>query len=299
VIEDASTDGAATYFIANPGAEADPGRVREQEEEIADLTRRSMADPGDDKLKSDLALATARLSAYKTVGVVFPRPRRDYHALQLTASKRLSYRFSLLANYTYSRTLGNYPGTFSPSNGQLDPSISSQFDLTDLLANRNGPLPTDRPHNFKVSGYYVQPVGRSGSLIASLTFSLISGRPIEVLGLHVYYGPREVFILPRGSGGRTPIVTQFDLHLGYEHQLGQLRASFFVDVINLFNQREVTNVDDEYTSSVVGPIVAGKPEDLRRLTAADGSLVVVSSNYGQPTSYQAPLYMRFGARLSF
>jgi hypothetical protein len=30
-----------------------------------------------------------------------------------------------------------------------------------------------------------------------------------------------------------------------------------------------------------------------------GNLVRVNPNYGQPTSYQAPLSMRFGVRLSF
>ena len=60
-------------------------------------------------------------------------------------------------------------------------------------------------------------IGADGS--GSLTFTAISGRPIEVLGAHPAYGPSEVFILPRGSGGRTPTITQTDLHIGYDHLL--------------------------------------------------------------------------------
>ena len=47
----------------------------------------------------------------------------------------------MLASYTYSRTVGNYPGLFQASNGQLDPNISTQYDLRELLVNRDGPLP--------------------------------------------------------------------------------------------------------------------------------------------------------------
>src|SRR5262249_6388160 len=155
-----------------------------------------------------------------------------------------------LANYTYSRLWGNFPGPFNPYTNQLDPNISSQFDIIDLLVNRDGPLNNDRPHNFKLTGFYVQPIGTHGSITASLTFTAISGRPIQVLGQHPVYGARQTFILPSGSGGRTPMITQMDLHLGYEHQLTKvLRLSVYGDVINLFNQREVTNVDDEYTFS--------------------------------------------------
>jgi outer membrane receptor protein involved in Fe transport len=96
------------------------------------------------------------------------------------------------------------------------------------------------------------------------------------------------------------MVTQFDVHVGYEHLLTKrVRLSLYADVINLFNQREVLNVDDEYTFTSVNPIVYGKPEDLKRLKSADGSPLVVNSNYGQPTAFQEPLFMRLGARLSF
>jgi len=301
IVEDMSPDGGTTYLLANPGVAADPNVVAQLQSEVDRLKPAGTA--ANAKVEDQLAYqdAVSLLGAYKLVGSVFPKARRNYDALVLTLNKRLSNRFSIISSYTYSRTIGNYPGTFSSSNGQLDPNISSQFDLIDLLANRNGPLPTDRPHNFKATAFYDQPLfGDKGKLTIGLTFTATSGRPIEVLGRHPYYGRREVYILPRGSGGRTPMVTQFDLHVGYDHKLTQtVGMNLFIDVVNLFNQQEVTNVDDEFTATTVSPIVNGQLTDLKHLKANNGTLPTFNSNYGQPTSYQLPLYMRFGWRLTF
>ncbi len=302
IIEDVSPDGA-NYAIANPGYNPDPKLGASLTEEVTRLQQAATANPGDSKIAADLTKAQNNLDAFKLqqqVGAVYPRATRDYNALMLTLQKRLSNRFSIISSYTYSRTIGNYPGTFNPTSGQLDPNISTQFDLADLLANRNGPLPNDRPHNFKATGFYDQPIGDKGKLTFGLTFTALSGRPIEVLGAHFFYGIHEVFILPRGSGGRTPTVTQFDLHLGYEHKLGRImKLNVFADILNLLNQRTPTNVDDDYTYDAVPAITNGQPDDLRRLRNFFGTLPTFNPNYGQPVDYQAPLALRFGARLSF
>ncbi len=301
IIEDLSTDGGNYYMIANPGQPADSNQVKALKDEISRLQMTASQNPDDARAAEALDNAQKRLSAYQAVGTIFPRAIRNYNALVLTLNKRLSNRFSVISSYSYSRTIGNYPGTFSASNGQLDPNISSQFDLTDLLANRNGPLPNDRPHNFKASGFYEQPLGDKAKLTLGLTFTAVSGRPIEVLGQNLYYGSGEVYILPRGSGGRTPSVTQFDVHISYDHKLTRMISlNLFADVINLLNQRTPTNVDDNYTFDVVGALINGQPQDLKHLKRADGSgPPTPNSNYGQPTAYQAPLTFRLGGRLSF
>lgn len=301
IVEDLSVDGGAHFLIANPGAAANPQVVSELQAEVSRLQQRADAPGSTASDQQALDNAKGRLAGYQGAGTQFPQARRTYDALVLTLSKRLSNRLSVLGSYTYSRLIGNYPGAYSSSNGQLNPNNSTQFDLTNLLANRNGPLPNDRPHNFKLTGFYVQPLhGESSKLTIGLTFTAISGRPIEVLGQHPLYGAREIFILPRGAGGRTPMVTQFDLHVGYDQKLGRgVGLGLFADVINLFNQQAVINVDDEYTVSPVGSISSGTPADLRHLRGLDGSPVVLSSTYGQPTAYQSPLYLRVGGRLTF
>ena len=299
IIEDLSVNGGDTYFIANPGREPDPMQAKQLDDAATQAELMARANPNDAKLAEAASMARSRADVYKA-SKEFYKPKREYQAVTFTVNKRLSNRFSILANYTYSRLYGNFPGPFNPYTNQLDPNISSQFDIIDLLINRDGPLNNDRPHNVKITGFYVQPIGAKGSLTASLTFTALSGRPIQALGQNVAYGARQTFILPSGTAGRTPMVTQMDLHLGYEHQLSQvIRLSVFGDVVNLFNQQAVTNVDDEYTFSVVNPIKYGKPEDLKHLRAVDGSKIVVNSNYAQPTAFQAPLFLRLGARLSF
>ena len=49
----------------------------------------------------------------------------------------------------------------------------------------------------------------------------------------------------------------------------------------------------------MSPIVNGQISDLKHLKANNGTLPTFNSNYGQPTGYQLPLFMRFGWRLSF
>ncbi len=294
IVEDMSLDGGTNYFIANPGITPDPARLDALQQEV-DRLRADTSPTG----LENLARAQARLDAYRSIETQYPKPQRKYQGIVLTAQKRLSNRFSLLANYTYSRMLGNYPGTYDGVVDENLPNFSSQYDLQDMMKNRSGPLPNDRPHNVKIIGTFQQPI-RKGNLTASLSFSAYSGRPINVLGTHFIYGDSQVFILPRGEGGRTPTVSQFDLHIGIEQPLSdKVNLSVYVDVINLFNQREVTNVDDDFTYSNVAPIVGGKIADLAHLKDIDGQPIVANANYGQPTGYQAPLYLRLGARLSF
>ena len=300
VIEDLSVNGGDTYFIANPGSQPDAKTSAQLETDATLARQQADAAPQNTALQAAATAARNRADVYKAVAL-FPKAEREYHAVTFTLNKRLSNRFSILANYTYSRLFGNYPGTFNPYTAQLDPNISTQFDIIDLTVNRRGPLSNDRPHNFKATGFYMQPLfGGKSTLTASLTFTALSGRPIQVLGQHVAYGARETFILPSGSGGRTPTITQLDAHIGWDQQMGAgVKLSVFLDVINLLNQQQVINIDDEYTFSSVDPIRYGTAEDLKKLRASDGSNLVYNSNYGQPTGFQAPLYLRFGGRLQF
>ena len=218
----------------------------------------------------------------------------------MTATKRFARNFSLLVSYTYSRVYGNYPGTFSPSNGQLDPNISSQYDLRELILNRSGPFFNDHPHNIKVTGNYVVPF-RSGGLNFGVNFLAQSGSPILALGGHPVYGRFESFLIPQGAAGRTPFLTNFDLRIAYYHQFTKLvRFEVSWEIFNLFNQRAPLTVDNEYTSDFVAPVQNGRAADVLTLRDAfTGAAVRTNANYGQPTSYQAPLSMRFGFRVSF
>ncbi len=299
IIEDVSPDGGNTYLVANPGSGVDEGEVKKLENKISATapdpsTCSSLGGPGCPR-----ANLQQQLAEYKNVGSGFPKPTRNYDAMVLTAQKRLSHNFTVLASYTYSRTVGNYPGLFQASNGQLDPNISTQYDLRELLINRNGPLPNDHPHNIKLLGSYFLPFG-DNTVVLGLAFNGLSGSPIEVLGSHASYGPDESYILPRGSGGRTPFTTQFDLHMQYRRQISKIFTfEAYGDIFNLFDQQAIATVDEQYTTSAVRPIVGGTVADLVNLKTTTGGNVTLNPNYGRATSYQAPLSLRFGVRLSF
>jgi len=291
-LEDVSPDGGGTFVIGNPG-EFDEGAVR-------DLRERAMsADPADAARLGFLA------DAYEGVGR-FDRAKRTYDALELSAVKFFSNSFMVRGSYTLSRLRGNYPGLFSPDTGQLDPNLTSMYDLPELMANRYGPLPGDRPHAFKAEGYYRLALTERDSVVLGTRLRGASGRPSSTLGSHISYGPGETFILPRGSGDRTSFQSACDLHAAYTRQLGGgMAVEAFVNLFNAFNQQPATRRDDIYTFDVVEPVVGGDAEDLAHLkrTGPDGRTVnesvTVNPNYGNPLETQLPLAVQLGARLTF
>jgi hypothetical protein len=298
VIEDVSVDNAQTYIIANPGewSQAEERRLEQERD------RHEMGSP-------EWELLNNQLEQFRGIRI-FDKPRRDYNALQFTVTRRFSKALYMQGSYTYSRAQGNYPGLFSPDNGQVDPNISSQYDLIELLANRDGPLPQDRPHYVKLDGYYTFDFKKAGQSTAGIRLRALSGTPVDALGRHALYGRRESFILPRGTIRRTDFETGLDIHIDYARDLPRgMKFEVFADVFNLFNDQGTFAVDEEYTRiSFVNPIVGGTYEDLiwakswersgGRVTETKAPLVR-NPNFGNPTVRYSPFQIRFGARLTF
>ena len=299
VIEDVSTDGADTYIIANPG---EWGAAEE-----ADLEREIQAstDAGN---AAETQRLTNLLKQYKKIRN-FDSPSRDYNALQFSVTRRFSKALYMQGSYTYSKTTGNYPGLISYDNGQNDPNISSQYDLIELLANRYGPLPQDRPHYIKLDGYYSFDLKRAGELTVGARMRALSGVPRDTLGRHHRYGPGEAFLLPRGEIGRGSFEKSLDLHIGYERKLSKgMSIEIFGDLFNVFNDQGVAGISEVYTNSASNPIINGTYEDLvfakqNDRTAAGGgetaSPVSRNPNFGATSRRYAPLSTQFGARLNF
>jgi outer membrane receptor protein involved in Fe transport len=298
VLEDVSVDGANTYIISNPG-EFDADAEAEIVAQLEDMPEGPEKD----------ALA-ARLDMFRRIRDDVDRPTRNYTAVQLTAKKRFSKSFFLQASYTWSRLYGNFPGLFTDNNQQVLPHITSQFDQTELNSNRVGPLPADRPHNVKLDAYYRIDMRDAGALTLGLRIAAQSGKPIEALGSHYSYGASEVFILPRGSSGRTDLVAQADLRVSWARRLGRhVGIEVYLDLINLLNSSSQTEVDQIYTLDNVLPIVGGDASDLPYLkqqqfddTGTVGEsdrLATKQVNWRNTSASQAPLMGRFGVRLTF
>ena len=299
VLEDVSTDNANTYIIANPGE-------WDKSEEDALLAQIEATDDLAEK-----ARLQRQLDLFRGIRV-FDKPVRDYHALQFTVTRRFSKALYMQGSYTFSKTVGNYPGLISYDNGQVDPNISSQYDLVELLANRFGPLPQDRPHYIKLDGYYQFDLKQAGQLTLGTRIRALSGTPRNVLAAHYRYGTSESFLLPRGEIGRTNFESSLDLHVGYSRKLAKgMELELYGDVFNVFDDQGVFSVDEDYTyRSASNPIVGGTYEDLifakeveqldsANLGAEKRTPVQRNPNFGNTAGRYAPLSAQFGARLTF
>ncbi|HEU0034940.1 MAG TPA: TonB-dependent receptor [Kofleriaceae bacterium] len=307
VIEDVSTDGANTYIIANPGEWSDA-----DEQKLVDQINRTDDPVLKGRLQRDLRL-------YQGIRL-FDKPTRDYNALQFTLTRRFSKKLYVQGSYTYSKTVGNYPGLISYDNGQVDPNISSQYDLIELLANRVGPLPQDRPHYIKLDGYYTFDFKKSGALTVGARLRALSGIPTNALAGHYLYGANESFLLPRGQLGRTDFEHGLDMHFGYGKSLGKnMNLEVFFDIFNIYNRQGTFGVDDTYapfvkltgpnsssgTQQNANPVSGGTYEDLMWVKTIDGSgnetsiPIGTNPNFRNTTSRYAPGDARIGVRLTF
>ena len=303
VIEDVSTDGAATYLIANPGEWS-------SDEERALETRLARAtDPAEkQRLQRDLTM----FRGIRT----FDRPSRNYNAIEATVAHRFAQGLFVQGSYTYSQTEGNYPGSASYTNGQIDPNISSQYDLIELLANRRGPLPQDRPHSLKVDAFYTFDLGKDNVLTIGGRVRAVSGIPENALGGHYLYGPNESFLLPRGAMGRTELEHGIDLHVSYGRRVSKdVTAELFADIFNVYDSQAAFNVDETYAplfrtganpgANYVNPISGGQYRDLiwAKAVTQDGletsTPIARNPNFGHVVSRYAPTSARLGFRVSF
>jgi len=308
VIEDMSVDGANTYIIGNPGefSAAEEQKLTDRINRTDDPTEKARLQ---NQLKQFIAIRT------------FDKPVRDYNALQFTLTRRFSKQLYVQGSYTYSRVEGNYPGSYSPDNGQVDPNISSQYDLIELLSNRFGALPTDRPHYIKLDGYYVFDLKKQGDLTVGARIRALSGIPQQALGAHFLYGPDESFLLPRGELGRNDFEHGVDLHAGYGRHLNKnMKLELIVDVFNIYDRQGTAESDNTYApparqaapgqpgsgdSQNAIPVSGGTYSDLIWLKTVDqrgdetGRPIGRNPNFHNATVRYAPTYVTFLARLTF
>ncbi len=312
VIEDISVDAGNNYLITNPGGNFDSA-ARDLEAQAQKLLMEGGCSGFDDSSPNcnvdKLALANITQSRADQFTAVkrFDKPVRNYDGVQVTATQRPTKQSLLIASYTYSVSKGNYPGLFSTETGQLDPNLTSLYDLPDLMANRYGNMGLDRPHNVKVDGFYQFDFKKAGFLTTGGSFRAQSGIPKNVLAAHAVYGTGESYVLPRGVVGRGPVTTQFDAHLSYGRALNKTtRVEAFVNIFNLFNQQLETSTDDNFTFDFTNPIVGGDLNDARHGKVLGGvgsgdtnTTLNPNKNFGHLNGHQSPRNVQLGARLTF
>jgi len=213
----------------------------------------------------------------------FPKPRRTYKALELMAEKRFSDRWFFQGNYTLSRLEGNTAAGMDSTWTDVQPNATTEWDIPSAawVANRDGLLPTDRTHQFKAMGAYRFDRG----FLVGASLRVDSGRPVNQLAdwPKNEFGYGKLYVVPRGSAGRTPWSSALSLHGEWAHRLWKGDLTLFVDVVNVFNTQQPFRLDETYYN--------------KRNTWT--SPLVASSTWGWTKKYTDPRAVGIGARWSF
>lgn len=158
-----------------------------------------------------------------------------------------------------------------------------------------GRLNTDRPHQLKFLGIYQLPT----RTILSGVFRAASGIPVTRQANFISSLP--VFYLGRESDGRTPWLTVFDLSVQQDIPLGgRLRGQLSLNVLNLFDQTEVTDKFRAVTR------IQNIPIELEQFFAGFDTETLINSlnitrdpRFLQNQYWQTPREIRFGFKVIF
>jgi hypothetical protein len=297
VIEDGTADPSFTFVLANPG-HVPESAITQAKANVYDAQQAANQHPADPQIAANLANANAILTTLQGLANA-PSPERTYDAITLSLNRRFSKNWYARASYTYSRLIGNYEGLYQVEQNYFAPNGSNYTDTPDLYINQNGPLPNDHPHILHLDGYYTVPVGAKGRLTLGLAFTARSGMPRNYIS-DLYSGQQLNMLLPRGSAGRTPTVTELDGKIGYGRPLTEkVHLEGFLDFFNILNQQAATLTDDNYTYDQAAPIVNGTTQDLKFAKNTAGQPLTKNPNFGNALAYQTPFNMRLGLRLTF
>ncbi|MGN6090907.1 MAG: TonB-dependent receptor [Luteibacter jiangsuensis] len=222
--------------------------------------------------------------------VPFPDLKRSYYSLDLYLEHHFADSWYGRVDYTFSRSYGNSEGQLKSDIGQLDPSVTQDWDAPEIMQYTNGPLPNDRTHQLKAYGYWqASPEWLIGANVAVATGrpkNCIGVDPVDAIDYGASYFECGLQPSPRGSKGRLPYTWNLDLNAEYRPMwAGEKQPlAFTATVFNLAGkQRTVAQVDVGETGAINS--ATGQP--------------VKSINYERPIAFQNPRYFRFGVRYDF
>lgn len=331
-IEDMSITDNLGFYIGNPGTQ------------FADLLHRPTVIPD---ANGNNYLNTVPFCA--ECPPVVPAIRR-YDGLEFRLAKRATGKWFGAVSYTYSKLTGNYAGLTNTDptdggGGRHSPNNGRAFDLPTMTYLPNGkiddgPLATDRPHTGKVFGYYRQK-WLGGETLLGFIQSAFQGTPINTCLPVVGTGSACQFAEGRGNfvlftraangdfvksaviqGARTDNYIQSDISVRHEIPVKEgMRMAFEINIINLFNQRAVTAVNEGPVgagSQLINPTrparFSGDPgTDWNKLLTGysyvdalnavggpySGGPLTMGNRYGLPQVYQGARNMRLGVRFTF
>ena len=181
-------------------------------------------------------------------------PSRKYTGLDLYVERPFDGKWSLRADYTWSRLTGNTEGQVKSDTGQGDTSKTSDWDYAQLMEYSSGVLQNDRTHQLKLRGMWQF----ARDWLLNGTASFMSGRPKNCLG---YYGSNEGNPAggygsyyhwcggspsTPGSVGRGPWSKVINLGVQYQPIAMEKKLTIGLDVFNAFNDRGAISYDPNF-----------------------------------------------------
>ncbi len=257
-IDDVSLDLGHTFVIANPGGPyrfyVDPQNPDLWNPNYDPSSSVATARPGLAQLYGCAVGTTCTVTsaAMKALGFgAIPKAERKFKGYELTLTKLLTDKLWFTFSYLHSRTVGNYRGRYFAETEERDPNQTEAFDVPALAVNNFGRLPQDRPEQVKAYGSY----RITSNLTTSGTVRVLAGTPIDATtdplgGSTPFLG--AIYLLPRGSAGRTPTLTNLDLGLAYDvRDSKRVKLTFMADVFNLLNEQKTLRVDSQFLAAGV------------------------------------------------
>lgn len=288
------------------------------------------ANPGE-----GLAISAPFVTGSTARPLAYPKPVRDYDAVEVTLAKRFADRWFGNFSYTWSRLYGNYSGPASsdelltPTTG-LSHSTAQQgggsiahparyanlgWDLDEILFDSKGHLDTrgllatDRTHVFKWNGGYEFGLDRFGRSSVSAFLYVGSGTPLSTVVHTRNHLP--VLVNGRGDLGRTPLLSQTDLQFAHVIDISEgqdLRIE--LNVLNAFNQKTArhrfVSVNRGTGVAVDSSAIDLSGVDLRqgydynaRIQATTDGANAFDPRYGNDDLFSEGLSARLGVKWSF
>jgi outer membrane receptor protein involved in Fe transport len=224
----------------------------------------------------------------------YGKAKRTYDAVTFTFDHKWNGRYAFGGSYTWSKSLGNSEGYVQSDFGQADSGITQDFDQPGFVDYSYGYLPNDRRHLIKLYGN----VALDDNLMVGLNTEIRGPAPLSCFGFH----PTDIFAdgygaashycggkpSPRGTAQKSDWYSTINLAVRYNAKFADRVVTLRADVFNLLNSQAVLGRTQTGDLDVTTDPTTGLPVTY-----------IPDPNYGLPTLYQSPRYVRLGIDVSF
>lgn len=215
---------------------------------------------------------------------------RKYASLEFSIGNTGSDKLSFFTSYVLSLLKGNYPGFYDQDQSNMAPGNFMNLQIEEQNRNSYGYLPSDRRHIFKIYTSYKFRFG----LTAGLSFSYMTGTPLNEFGQSSFQTYRNLCLVERGSAGRLPDLWDLNMRFTYNFKVFKVENNVFLDILHIGStEKDVARNQLHYNG--IERDVNGNP-----VYDENGWPVQTdpNPNYGKATKYQPPMMVRFGISIA-